>query len=364
MATNSTSKLQRVHNYYDKLFPYRFVLEFLSHKGAWKLEHREMSLVVALANEQTSVIRHRSVTSEAEWRAILAMNDRFVQLDVGACYHVKPSILHELKGKIALAEAVYRRELTFDIDLSEYKDVRYCCGDSKKCCSKCWPLAICAALFMESILRNVFACENLVWFYSGRRGIHCWVYDEKYAALQPDYRLAMLNYIRKEKETIRVGQAIPTHVQIAITQCLALYKSYVAEQRLLSDKTRFVEFAVGLDFPQKFVETWTKSSLDTQDAFEGILELEKTARKSLRTEMMLKCIYPRLDEAVTHDTSHLIKMPFSIHPATGLVCMPLTIDEMRKFTPEAAEQTIHIAVCTQETVERGIESAKRMLRSE
>lgn len=363
MATASTStKRNQLQNYYDKLFPYAFVLRFLSHNGTWKQDHRELSLVVSLANEQPAVLRYRSAVSEAEWRAMFAMNERFVQINVGGCSFIKPHQLAELGGQIPLSEAMHRRELTFDIDLTEYNDIRYCCGTEKKCCNKCWPLAVCAAQFLEHILRNVYGCRQLVWFYSGRRGVHCWVYDEKFSTLQQDFREAVLRYINSQRERIRAGEEVPLHMKQAILHCETEFSKFIVEQRLFSDRERFKKFVDDLDLPADAIAEWLNHKEDTFDSFIGVLGLKSKARNSSRVEIILKCMYPRLDEAVTVDPSHLIKMPFSIHPGTGLVCMPMTVDELKRFRPESAAERLHISVCTEETIRMGMQSVETMLQ--
>ena len=364
-----TRKIQR---YYAEFFPFQFVLRLLSHDNQplWKTSNREISLTVVTPS-RTFVHRFNSVANEAEWRELLMRYPTFVQIDVGGVYPKPAELTNRLRGEAKLAEFVVQRELQFDIDLTDYDaDVRYCCK-GKKCCAKCWRLAYAAARVLDAFLRDSMRFQSVLWFYSGRRGVHCWVCDNDIGKARDWMRANLADYIADQTKHLRTATAdlsVFFRNNIIERELFPLFRLVVEEQQLFRVDERREKFFTGWDFPPQILQEWTKATnfgvdslRDTINNFRSTPSLRRYVEKRpyLYEEVVLRCLHPRIDREVTTDMAHLIKVPFSLHPATGVPCLAMTLEEMASFDPERA---ITVDTCTKEHIEQSVRTALELLR--
>jgi len=76
------------------------------------------------------------------------------------------------------------RPLVFDVDISDYAEERknkcFCNGNRYKVCDQCWSIYLTPALKeLTDKLTSVFHFAGVLPVFSGRRGFHVWVMDQR-----------------------------------------------------------------------------------------------------------------------------------------------------------------------------------------
>ena len=87
-----------------------------------------------------------------------------------------------------------QRELVFDIDMTDYDPIRTCCSEAN-ICKKCWKWISAAVKVLDDSVREHYGYEQLLWVYSGRRGIHLWVSDPEALELTDAQRKAIVGWM-------------------------------------------------------------------------------------------------------------------------------------------------------------------------
>ena len=120
------------------------------------------------------------------------------RFEIGPVYSTNPRDRKTLRS--ASAFRPISKELVFDIDLTDYDDVRTCC-DGANICTKCWRFITIAIKVVDAALREDFGFEHIMWVYSGRRGAHAWISDKRAREMGDDKRRALAGYL----EVVRGG---------------------------------------------------------------------------------------------------------------------------------------------------------------
>lgn len=245
---------QLVRTYYRTLFPIDLMFKSLRID-----ENREISFGLASGG----YIRFLTFGTADEFRKKL-LGIVPERIDVGAIYRDRPA-KHN-------APKIVGKELVFDVDLTDYP--RECCTE-KLVCNKCLVLIKIAVKILDYSLRQELGFKNVGFVFSGRRGVHCWVFDD--TAL--------------ELSDIERGEIVK-------------YYDSVIKRRMYS-------------------EEYSKILREYSSFFEG---------EALEESVLFERMYIRIDREVTQKSKHLIKMPFSVHPSTEIISVPidpLDLDTMR-----------------------------------
>lgn len=345
--------------YYSRLFPYKEMIQWLSYGNDRKLpgsdggymKRREWSFTL----EHDIYVRYQSFRDAGEMEA--AIRDKCPhKIDIGAVYNVDPSRRTAYQGiGSESAFAPVERELVFDVDMSDYDDVRTCCSGASVC-SKCWPLMTAAIQVVHAALKADFGFSHILWVFSGRRGVHCWVCDRRARKLTNEQRSAVAEYFRVYKGTegsssSGVSFNAPTlHPSLARAYTL-LEGIFVGEllegQQLLSSAgawSKVLAMVQDQDVQAQLDDRWRTDRRATsaadrwkqlKAAVASAAKKNSAVRKAVE-EIVFVHAYPRLDIEVSKHMNHLLKAPFCIHPKTGFVCVPIDPDKCAEFEPSKA----------------------------
>lgn len=233
--------------------------------------------------------------------------------------------------------------------MTDYDEVRTCCNEAN-ICNKCWKFMVVACRVIDAALREDFGFEHILWVFSGRRGVHCWVCDKQARHLDSKGRGAIADYLQL---TTSGGEGSVTKVTLYEKQHHSIKRARsivepMFNEVIIEDQNMFGTQA-GVDKLLKMVpddncRLALKSKLSPGNSkqvwsvfcsyFESLRTGGvKTKSKYIVEEVQLAMLYPRLDINVSKGTNHLLKAPFCVHPKTGKVCVPFNPNLVHKFDP-------------------------------
>lgn len=284
-----------------------------------------------------------------------------IKIDIGAVFNARPSEHKSVPTPLVPIE----RELVFDIDLTDYDNVRRCGCQQTRVCDLCFRFVQLAVAAVDSVLRNDFGFRHLLWVFSGRRGVHCWVCDARARQLSQVERSSVADYLAVEvlkndelnmntevrwsdwnrpykcDESARWSTLHPTMDRIYNEILLPQFQT----EHFLETHVHFTDPVVQgwllKDMPQDDQEMLKKewaqdlSVLRKWEFFKAAaidaMKKKKVSRVNPIIEIVFRYCYPRLDLNVSKGLNHLLKSPFVVHPSTGNVCVPFDPAEFKSF---------------------------------
>lgn len=288
------------------------------------------------------------------------------KIDIGAVFSIAPKHYKEYNvigpSGMSGGGSSFRpleRELVFDIDMDEYDDVRTCCKGAQVC-QKCWTFIAAAVRCINETLREDFGFKHIMFVFSGRRGVHCWVCDKEARQLSNEQRSALAEHmqliagpkgaaLRTTNALRRRGMTQFPLVKRSVEICQEYFEKPIVgilegqnvlkcpkdatQASLETSNPNMLKIIMGLpedsSVRQDLPAFLRLASRDQQAAWKRIVDDLATARAKRKNptvgteDILLEFTYPRLDINVSKQMNHLLKAPFCIHPKTGRVCVPL-----------------------------------------
>ena len=340
--------------FYQRLFPFRTLFQWLNHavKPNNDFGHREFAFT--LPNE--AYLRYQSYPSSDLLRKdVMKLNPS--RFEIGPVYSANPRDRKTLRKSTAFRPIA--KEIVFDIDLTDYDEIRTCC-DKANICRKCWSFVTMAVKVVDAALREDFGFKHIMWVYSGRRGAHAWISDKRARNMDDQKRKALAGYLELIKGGSQSGKKVNIkrpppplestlhphlarslnvlreHFQTDILQDQDPWSSSEKAARLLQllpDKTlndalrKKWEAAPGRSSSNKWADIDALAKSGASKNLDGRALLEA------KQDIILEYTYPRLDVEVSKKQIHLLKSPFVVHPGTGRLCVPIDVSMLEAFDP-------------------------------
>ncbi|KAL6721131.1 p48 polypeptide of DNA primase [Lecanora helva] len=188
--------------YYQRLFPFRYIFQWLNHSmtPSDNFGHREFAFT--LRND--AYLRYQSFsTGDLLRKEILRLNPS--RFEIGPVYTANPRDRKTFRKSTAFRPLT--KELVFDIDLTDYDEVRTCC-DKANICRKCWSFVIMAIKVVDAALKEDLGFRHVMWVYSGRRGAHAWISDKRAREMDDHTRKAVAGYLEVIKGGSHSGKKV------------------------------------------------------------------------------------------------------------------------------------------------------------
>lgn len=190
---------------------------------------------------------------------------------------------------------------------------------------------------MDVPLRDDFGFNNILWVYSGRCGVHCWVCDGRARRLTNEQRTAVANYFHvykggenSLKKVSFTGAALHPFLIRSYTDVLRV----IFEEKLLCRQDHFaseeryqkiLELIPDETLVTELHEKWSgnrRSTTSNNDCWEQLKNTLQSGKQKVQglhrcvEEIVFSYTYPRLDMEVSKSMNHLLKAPFCV------VCTP------------------------------------------
>lgn len=406
-------QIDHVRLYYSQCLPVDALIKWLG----GDIKHREFSLTLHsdVAPLRYKEYANGDELRRALSKSYGSSNEFVTKFDIGGVFgssmdlkdHAQP-IERELVIDIDLNDFdVVRR---FICDCTKFKRPSasaesIAAASKSKLCDKCWMLINAAARIVDYTLRDAFGFTQLTWVFSGRRGLHCWVSDPSARKLSNEARTAIIKNMtlpldkktqcpcipfsmsdgddeKKKKPAIEglllthhMHEGFTTILEPAFRECVVKRTDFLMteaggewilgpiteskasdSQKLNNIRSRLREELQWRSSDRTSEERWDRFKSNCESA---IVKYGPYTPNGIRVKRYLytpvfEFFYPRLDERVTKTINHLLKAPFSVHPSTGLISVPVDITKIDSFEPWAVPSITDVIVAFENKPSRNI----------
>lgn len=356
--------------YYRNQFPATALHAFfaVAHKAGETLDRREWGIETV----DGVFIRWQSCDCpEALLKLVTKPN--MGKLNVGAVYD-QDVVRH--RRKVAVMRPV-AREFVIDVDLDDYG---YVDKDDLEGCDLNWPVVAIGLTTVRKVLAQCFGFRHFLIVYSGRRGGHLWVCDLRAREMNNEERSAVVAFLQKNmKGGVDSGGDVVhrnydwvrnnPNLSSMVGKLVNFFESQgVAQVGMLNDVYQREQFllAMGENISKRLMSVVRpKSGVQALRVIKSFIEGKCPESMRQYEDAVLTLVFPRLDINVSKDMGHMLKAPFSVHPKTGRVSVPLPHGcDATAWRPVDAPEVQRLRVREQSDVdalERAVETVNDMV---
>lgn len=286
---------------------------------------------------------------------------KFGKLNVGAQMNQRPGL--RWKCPSGQEPKPMQSELRFDFDIGDYDYL----GVHKSDIPGNDEVFACVGIAMAvtaDVMRHEFGFQHILPVYSGRRGGHLWICDKKACLLTDSARRAIIEFMKPGRKVHESGRkqfkwllqypafgSPDNPMQRDGVFSRIVYKAFRKVGIKPKANGGLGLLDVGFDrkaflkmIDAKFASDMQTSVCSAATGRDALLIIEQALSCKLMDvrawlvpqfcEAICTLLWPRADDAVTTHMNHTLKAPFSVHPGTSRVSVPLLgLDEWWDFKP-------------------------------
>ncbi|KNG48105.1 prim-pol domain-containing protein [Stemphylium lycopersici] len=346
LSKSSFSDPDVMRAFYQRLFPFRPLFQWLNHSATPSNDFAHREFAFTLPND--AYLRYQSFPS-ADLLRKQCVNMLPSRFEIGPMYSTNPRDRKTLRKASAFRPLM--KELVFDIDMTDYDDIRTCCTGAN-ICLKCWAFITMAIKTIDVALREDFGFKHILWVYSGRRGAHAWVCDKRAREMDDQKRRSVASYLELLKggdqggKKVHARRPLHPHLERSLdilkehfqTSILADQDPWASDEKAAHLLNLLPDPSLKSALQKKWSSAPSRPSASKWADINALAEsgaLSKTPKelREAKQDIILEYTYPRLDAEVSKKLNHLLKSPFVIHPGTGRVCVPIDTRTVEEFDP-------------------------------
>lgn len=311
--------------YYKHHFPVETVVRML--EGLGPLDCMEIAIRGRTSNGKDFFRRYNSATDATTLRDLVGRPE-IREVHFGGFFEQRVS------REYCSEHPAVKKPLVIDVDLQDFGPVQRI-GIQKEDLAKCDAFLSLVLLGIEVLkvaLEDAFGFKKFACFYSGRRGAHIWVLDERAFGLSSEARSAIVDSLTATRGSI------PLHSFPPYSRAVDRLMSGFGNLALLDDDAYASSFVKRMKIKKLSFCDFENEVIGREGAFERWAHIQKRIKagdvwmQDMLRNLVVQDTWPPIDAAVSASAGHLTKAPFSVHASTGRIAVALPTNAV-EFDP-------------------------------